>query len=206
MATATDYDPSMTVRDARARYFADNEFGADGGYSDAWVILAKLGPLKLGIPNTAGRIRAVQRHDLHHLATGYDTDMLGESEISAWELGGGCKDFYAAWVLNLSALGLGVLRSPAKMRRAFVRGSRSQNLYAQAIDDSLLDEQLGALRARLASEVAASEVAASEEGTAAERRRYRAMAALGLGLNLALALTVLALLTTLALALRWWLG
>src|SRR5262245_36953711 len=96
MATATKYEPMMSVLEARARYFAENSFVEDGGYSDKWVTIFKLGPLRLGFPNTAGRIAAVRYHDLHHLATGYDTDFIGEAEIAAWELGSGCEQFPAA--------------------------------------------------------------------------------------------------------------
>ncbi len=45
------YELTMTVRDARAQYFEDNNFGVDGGYGDKWVKL-KLGPVPLVIPNT----------------------------------------------------------------------------------------------------------------------------------------------------------
>lgn len=168
MATATHYDPEMSVLAARARYFVDNAFGDDGGYNDRWVILAKLGPVKLGFPNTAGRVRAVRRHDLHHLVTGYDTDLIGEAEIAAWELAGGCANFHAAWVLNLLALPVGMLRAPARMARAFARGCSSKNLYAEEFTDALLHERLGALRDRLGAVPAAS-----ASLTAAQRRRFR---------------------------------
>src|SRR5690349_9357412 len=95
MATATNYEPMMSLFEARARYFADNSFGDDGGYSARWVTIFKLGPLSLGFPNTASRIAAVRYHDLHHLVTGYDTDVMGEAEIAAWELASGCERFPA---------------------------------------------------------------------------------------------------------------
>ena len=101
-------EQSDTLRTALAGYFADNGFGADGGYGDAWVDFS-LGPLPFPFPNTEGRKRAVRFHDLHHLITGYPTDTVGELTISAWEIGAGCGDFYAAWVINLSGLGLGAL-------------------------------------------------------------------------------------------------
>jgi hypothetical protein len=49
--------------------------------------------LSLKFPNTEGRKRAVPLHDLHHVLTGYGTDWIGEAEIGAWELGGGCNSF-----------------------------------------------------------------------------------------------------------------
>src|SRR5262249_54266001 len=107
----TSYDPSLTLRAARAAFFEANGFGADGGYSAKWVDF-KLGPIPMAFPNTASRVRAVRYHDLHHVLTGYATDLRGEFEISAWELGAGCKDFWMAWQLNLAGLAGGMLMIP----------------------------------------------------------------------------------------------
>ena len=54
---ATDRTDGETLRQALAQYLADNGFGADGGYDDAWVDF-ELGPLPLPFPNSAGRKRA----------------------------------------------------------------------------------------------------------------------------------------------------
>jgi hypothetical protein len=201
MATAVHYDPDMSVLAARTRYFVENRFGDNGGYDDRWVTLATLGPLKLGFPNTAGRIRAVRRHDLHHLVTGYDTDFVGEAEIAAWELASGCENFRAAWVLNLFALPFGMLREPARMRRAFARGCNSKNLYAEPFTDALLHERLGQLRDRLGVIPAASATL-----TAAQRARFRRTVALAFAGQL-LVLSVLGgLLAALVLGAIWLLG
>lgn len=141
----THYDPEMTLREARARYFQDNQFGAEGGYNDAWVDF-KLGAIPMPFPNTAGRVRAVRFHDLHHILTGYATDNRGEFEISAWELGAGCRDMTAAWVLNLSGLASGVLLIPGRVFRAFVRGLGSRSLYGGDLE-ALLDRKVGEVRA-----------------------------------------------------------
>jgi hypothetical protein len=179
MATAIHYDPDMSVLAARTRYFVENQFGDDGGYDDRWVVLAKLGPVKLGFPNTAGRLRAVRRHDLHHLVTGYDTDFIGEAEIAAWELASDCGNFRAAWVLNHLALPIGMLRAPVRMARAYARGCNSKNLYGEPFTDALLHEQLGALRERLGVDAAAS-----ASLTAKQRARFRRTVALGFALQL----------------------
>ncbi|NUO49060.1 MAG: hypothetical protein HOV80_09415, partial [Polyangiaceae bacterium] len=47
---AVSYDPSMTMRQARDKYFAENGFGEDGGYSDTWVDF-KRGPVPFPFPN-----------------------------------------------------------------------------------------------------------------------------------------------------------
>jgi hypothetical protein len=105
------YDEALPLRAARARYFEDNAFGPDGGYSKSWVPI-QMGPIKVAIPNSAARVRAVKYHDLHHVVTGYTTDLVGEAEIGAWEIGSGCAGFVAAWILNLYAIVLGFCRGP----------------------------------------------------------------------------------------------
>ena len=141
----TAYEPSMTMADARARYFEVNGFGADGGYGDKWVDF-KLGPLPMPVPNTAGRVRAVGYHDLHHVVTGYDTDTIGEFEISAWEIAAGCKDVGAAWVLNLAGMGGGAFAAPRRTLRAFLRGRRMETLYGRDLD-TLLQRRVDEVRA-----------------------------------------------------------
>ncbi|HRI49636.1 MAG TPA: hypothetical protein PLW65_05595 [Pseudomonadota bacterium] len=155
----TTYDPSLSLRAARKLYFAMNNFGDNGGYDDAWVDF-KLGPIPFPFPNTAGRVRAVKYHDLHHILTGYRTDLIGEFEISAWELGAGCRDFYAAWALNLGGLFAGLVSAPRRIARAFARGLASQSLYGHEFDE-LLDLPVGATSARF---VAAEEAPMTATG------------------------------------------
>ena len=167
------YDPAWTLRQARARYFEENDFGEDGGYGARWVKL-KLGPFPYAIPNTKGRVRAVRYHDLHHIMTGYRTDWIGEFEISAWEVGSGCRDLAAAWFLNLSGMFAGLFLSPRRIFRAFVRGRNTRNLYGRTFDDALLDRRVGEMRAELGLN---REVPA---GTAADVFRFVAYLVAGL--------------------------
>lgn len=146
------HDPTLTLREARVRYFRDNHFGEDGGYSDAWVDF-KLGPLPMPFPNTEGRLRAVRYHDLHHILTGYATDTLGEFEISAWEIGAGCENFWAAWVLNLSGMTAGMMVSPGRISRAFARGLGSRTLYGEELE-AQLGRTVGEVRAERLGEPA----------------------------------------------------
>jgi hypothetical protein len=186
----TTYDPASTLLDARTRYFTDNGFGDDGGYGKRWVML-KVGPLPFAIPNTQGRIRAVRYHDLHHVLTGYATDWVGESEISAWELASGCRDMWAAWVLNLGGMGIGLFLDRERTRRAFVRGRHSHNLYHRAFDDALLSCRLGALRAELGLDRPAP------APTPGDLRAFRRYAAASLATLLAPGLLLLAVLVAL---------
>jgi len=133
----TVYDDSMTMREARKKYFDVNGFGDNGGYDEPWVDF-KLGPIPMPFPNTPARVRAVKFHDLHHILTDFDTDIVGEFEISAWEIAAGCKNFGAAWVLNLGGLAAGALfRCPRRTFRAFVRGRREETTYGGDIDEML---------------------------------------------------------------------
>lgn len=143
-----EYEPELTMRDAVTRYFVDNNFGPDGGYSSPWVDLT-VGPLRVVIPNTKGRVKAVRFHDLHHVLTEYQTDLAGEGEISAWELTTGCANHPAALVLNLSAFASGMLIAPRKTFAAFRRGLRTGNLYRDEYGPALLAQTVGALRERL---------------------------------------------------------
>lgn len=135
------------VCDARSEYFAANGF-SDASYTEPWVKL-KVGPLPVAFPNTKTRQRAIPLHDLHHVATGYDTSLVGEAEISAFEIGGGCTDHWAAWVLNASGLGYGLGLAPRRTYRAFVRGRHSRNLYREGWSDELLAMSVGTLRRRM---------------------------------------------------------
>lgn len=139
---------TTTMRQARQAYFDENGFGADGGYSDAWVDF-KLGPIPFPFPNTASRVRAVKYHDLHHILTGYRTDFTGELEISAWEIAAGCKDFAAAWVLNLGGMASGLFVAPRRVFAAFLRGRRERTLYGEDLE-ALLDAPVAEVQARYA--------------------------------------------------------
>lgn len=141
------YADGEVVRAARQRYFDLNGF-SDASYSEPWVKI-KIGPLPVAFPNTASRRRAIPLHDLHHVATGYDTSLLGEAEISAFEIGGGCTNHWAAWVLSSSGLGYGLGLAPRRTYRAFVRGRHARNLYRDGWRDDLLDLTVGELRARM---------------------------------------------------------
>ncbi len=146
MATA---DLALTVGEARTRYFERAGFPPDGGYAASFVSLGKLGPIPLGFPNTDSRRRAVAMHDLHHIATGYETDWAGEGEISAWELSAGCGRFAFAWFINLQGMVMGWVVSPSRTFRAWVRGRHSRSLYAEGYSDALLGETVASLRSRL---------------------------------------------------------
>jgi hypothetical protein len=143
---------TMTLGDERTRYYEHNHFGADGGDSLKWVPIHAFG-LTFYIPNTESRRRAVRIHDLHHVVTGYQTDLRGEAEIAAWELASGCWRWPTALVLNLGAMGLGAVLAPRRIARAWARGRHTRNLYdphnARHGIDHLLPRTVGEVRAAL---------------------------------------------------------
>jgi hypothetical protein len=143
----TSYSPELTLRDARAQYFAVNNFGW-GGYDDKWVKV-EYGLLRFYFPNTKGRVKVVKYHDLHHILTEYGTSLSGETEIGAWEVATGCTRSLAAWLLNLSGFAWGLLINPKSAYKAFLRGRQSANLYHLPFNEELLSSRVGDLRQQL---------------------------------------------------------
>ena len=139
---------TMTLGAARAAYYEANKFGTDGGDSLDWVPVKVLG-ITFKIPNTPARKRAVKYHDLHHVVTGYQTDLAGEAEIGAWELASGCLRMPAAFVLNLFALAMGLVIAPRRMVRAWARGKATKNLYAEPAVDPLLGKSVAGVKTEL---------------------------------------------------------
>lgn len=119
----------MTLQDALAAFYKRNGFGPVVGERPKTVPVFT-GCLLVPLPNIEVRHRYLKYHDLHHLVTGYTVGRIGEGEVSAWELGTG-----STWVsptlaiMNLIALSTGLVLKPGRMWRAFLRGTRSRNLY-----------------------------------------------------------------------------
>jgi hypothetical protein len=111
-------DASTTVRDARDAYLAENGFTVEE-YDARWTDASFLG-VRFRVPNTRRHRRGIMLHDLHHVATGYGTDLAGEGEISAWEFRRGLRGI-GAYVGGIVALGAaaGALMHPLRIRRAW---------------------------------------------------------------------------------------
>jgi hypothetical protein len=169
----------VSLRSARDDAFRRAGIPADGGDSEPWVDF-KLGPLPMPFPNTDARRRAVKLHDLHHVLTGYQTDITGEFEISAWEVAAGCGRYGAAWVLNLMGLSVGLLTAPLRVSRAFWRGARSSTLYTTLAFDEVIDRPVDEVRRRLTVPPAGERVSP----TAADGLRLVAASVAGLSLLL----------------------
>lgn len=136
-----------SVRDELERYLTRNGFTV-ASY-DAATVEIPVGPITLSLPNTKGRQAVVRWHDLHHLATGYGTDLTGEAEIGAWELRAGCTTL-AAYVYNAMAVALGLLVSPVRTLRAFSDAAGQTTLYRLDMTyDEALSLDLATLRERM---------------------------------------------------------
>lgn len=139
--------PSLRVEDALASYLDENGFDV-GGYTAPTFDVEAFGRTYT-YANTRDRKWAIPLHDLHHAATGYGTDLVGEAEIGAWELVAGCRT-PIVYALNGVAVLMGLFVAPLRTLRAFrdARGGRA--LYRIDHDyAALLALPLGELRSRL---------------------------------------------------------
>ena len=140
-------DRDLTLREALHEHLAAEGFPSDGGNSQPWVTV-RFGPFSFCLPNWAVRRRAMLPHDLNHVISGYGHDLIGEVEVSAWELGGGCGPYVAAWFFPRAALIPGLAIAPRRMFSAFVRGRRTGNLFTCDIE-RLLDRSVQDVRMSL---------------------------------------------------------
>jgi hypothetical protein len=141
---------ARTVREGRDLYLHQNGFSVEA-YAGRFTPARILG-IPLRVPNPPRHRWAIMRHDLHHVATGYGTDLAGEAEISAWEARAGLAPlglYTGAIVASLALLGL--LVAPRRTLRAW-RASRRRSLFVQTeLDyDELLSMSLEDLRRSLA--------------------------------------------------------
>lgn len=118
-----------TIKELLPDFYKQYDLGDDGGKSKSSVRIEFTKNFSLYIPNFEARRKAVIKHDIHHIVTGYPSTFKGETEISAWEIGSGCKRYWAAWVLDVSGVMTGMLFNLWGVIKAFARGRRTRNLY-----------------------------------------------------------------------------
>ncbi len=169
MAFETPASPELTVREARNAYLAENGFSLDE-YEAKWTKASFVG-LRFVVPNTRRHRFAIMLHDLHHVATGYGTDLTGEGEISAWELRQvRALGLYVGGIVALGAA-TGFVLSPRRTIAALRAGRHHAPLFGIVSDErdyaALLDLTVGELRER---------VGARREGVAERPRRLHAYA------------------------------
>jgi hypothetical protein len=136
----------MTIATEIERYMQINGFTREE-YT-AKTVPVKVGPIVFRLPNGPARQRAIAQHDVHHVLTGYATDLTGEAEIGAFELRAGCTSLFLH-VINLAAVVAGVLIAPRRVLRAWKRARGARTLYALALAASDVERlEVEALRAR----------------------------------------------------------
>jgi hypothetical protein len=153
----TDQDPcwldrplpaEWNVSRALDRYLFENGFTREA-YDAPWTPAEVFG-LSLRVPNTRAHRWALMRHDLHHVVTGYGTDLAGEGEVSAWEAAAGLPHIglYTQGIVRSLAL-WGLVTRTARTRAAW-SASGGRNLFLDAIPyASALAMTVGALREAL---------------------------------------------------------
>lgn len=140
----------QTPRDLLPAFYKQYDLGDDGGDRSAYVRVEFTKKLVVYFPNFDARRKAVFKHDIHHIVTGYTSTFKGETEISAWELASGCRHYWVAVVLDLHAMMIGMLYNPAGVYRAFIKGRHTRNLYRDDFTDAqLLDMPIATLKEHL---------------------------------------------------------
>jgi ubiquinone biosynthesis protein Coq4 len=139
-------DPHENVCAARDRYLAASGFTTDS-YADPNFVVG-VGFIKLRFPNPG----LLPYHDLHHVATGYDSSLLGEAEISVFELRNGAGTRLIFFLCCGSIL-VGLCLSPRRMWRAWRAASGALSLYGTEIPyEALLAMDVSTLRKTMALE------------------------------------------------------
>jgi hypothetical protein len=132
-----------TVRAGRDRYLADNSLTLDSYNDQGFPIY--VGKSFIRLPNPG----LLHLHDLHHVVTGYGTGLVGEAEISAYELRAGCRSFMVH-LLCVGAILCAMFVAPRRIVRAWRRARGASTLYYSTIPyEALLDMSVAELRRHL---------------------------------------------------------
>jgi hypothetical protein len=91
-----------------------------------WV---KVGPISVPVPHPG----QLHWHDLHHLVLGYRTDLVGEMEISAYELRTRPRTVMV-FLLCVAGVVTGMLWAPRRTIAAWKRAAGGRNLYGSGLD------------------------------------------------------------------------
>jgi ubiquinone biosynthesis protein Coq4 len=125
---------------ARDRYLASAGFTTESYVDPKFVV--KLAFLKMTFTNPG----LLPWHDLHHVATGYDASLLGESEISVFELRAGWGKPLILFLCCGSLL-VGLWLSPRRMWQAWKKARGASSLYGTGVPyEKLLAMNVGELR------------------------------------------------------------
>lgn len=137
----------VSVLEGRDAYLAENGFHTEAYTAPTYTV--NVFGRDLTFRNRPTRQRVIPLHDLHHVVTGYGTDLIGEAEIGAWELVAGCNTPFL-YAINGAAVLAGLLISPRRVFRA-ARDARGQRtLYKEGSRyEELMTLTVAELRERL---------------------------------------------------------
>ena len=129
-----------TVRAGRDHYLAENSLSTQSYTARRFPIYLASRPIFLPNPGY------LPWHDLHHVATGYKTGLVGEAEISAYELRSGCRSIFIV-ILCVGAMMIAMFVAPRRIMRAWKSARGTRNLYRRDVPyDSLLEMKVEELR------------------------------------------------------------
>jgi hypothetical protein len=135
--------PGETVRAGRDRYLKNNSLTLDSYTESGFPIY--VGKSFIRLPNPG----LLHLHDLHHVVTGYGTGLVGEAEISAYELRAGCRSFMVH-LLCVGSILCAMFVAPRRIVRAWRRARGARTLYYTTIPyETLLDMSVAELRRHL---------------------------------------------------------
>jgi hypothetical protein len=112
------------------------EQGLDPAYDTAPTWPFTIGPVTIPMPTFSWRRAAIQRHDLHHILTGYPFTMRGEFQVATWEFAAGRYPHWGATLLLLPLVVMGLFWSPTAIWRAFMKGRGELSLYRPELRDA----------------------------------------------------------------------
>ncbi len=138
----TNDKSDMTTKDALIGFYRFNQLNLTADF-ESHCVRVYIGCILAPVPNIKARKKYLKFHDLQHIMTGYGIDRIGESEISAWELGSRSCRRPIISIMNLFALSTGFILSPSKVIEAFYRGCRSKNLYY--LSNTMTETEIDAL-------------------------------------------------------------
>ena len=139
---------NMSMTESLAQFRCVNRLDLQASHRPIWM--AQLGHFIMPLPNFKWRREVIDRHDVHHLITGYETTPSGELALAAWELGVKCYVTKGARGLCFILAVLGVLYQPRMTYRAYKRGKCQAKLYAILNQTGFMDMSLQDVQATLA--------------------------------------------------------
>lgn len=120
-----EFDP-LKVSEALNAFYGDQKL--DQGLTKKFINYYPLGFIKVPFINLQARKNILHLHDLNHILFGFNTDLKGEAQLAAMELGSGFpKPHRIGYLYSPFALLPGLLLCPLKVFKAFQKGRKVKN-------------------------------------------------------------------------------